>query len=204
LSKSAPNTAEVHELTKALESVVKPVNIRLREGEYQFSLAKAIASFEFELRFPDAKDLAKKLYGEKSIEDQQFLNKIQTILKKMEKSGVIKILPKEKPWELQRYALTSFKFLDVEKNSVSFATKDEIKKTRQTINSRPESEHATIQRPKNMNLQLSLLIAMIVVSLSLTIWTVTQSPINLAIFVAAFFLAAVSSTILGVLIAKKQ
>jgi hypothetical protein len=193
----------LHELTKALDSIVKPVNIRLREGEYQFSLTKAIASFEFELRFPDVKDLTKRLYGEKSIEDQQFLNKIQTILKKMEKSGVIKILPKEKPWELQRYALMSFKFLDVERNSVSFATKDEIEKTRRAMNSQPKSEHATIQRPKNKNLQFTLLIVTIAVSLSLAIWTLTQSPVNLAIFMAVFSLAAISSTILGVLIARK-
>jgi K+-sensing histidine kinase KdpD len=121
----------------------------------------------------------------------------------MEKSGVIKILPKEKPWELQRYALTSFKFLDVEKNSVSFATNDEIEKTGQAMNSRPKSESAPVQLPKSMNLQLPLLIAIIAVSLSLTIWTLTQSPVNLAIFIAAFFLAVTSSAILGALVAKK-
>lgn len=203
MSKSTADATSLHELTNALNSAVKPVNIRLREGEYQFSLAKAIASFEFELHFPDVKDLTKKLYGEKSVEDQQFLNKIQTILKKMEKSGVIKILPKEKPWELQRYALTSFKFLDVERNSVSFAANDEMEKTRQAMNSQPKSESAPVQRPKSVNLQLPLLIAIIAVSLSLTIWTLTQSPVNLAIFIATFFLAVTSSAILGVLVAKK-
>lgn len=103
-------------LKEALDCEAKAVNIRLREGEYQFSLAKAIASFELELAFPDVKDLVKKLFGDKNAEDLQFISKIQTILKKMEKSGVIKILPKDKPWERQRYALSSFKFQDVDKN----------------------------------------------------------------------------------------
>jgi K+-sensing histidine kinase KdpD len=86
---------------------------------------------------------------------------------------------------------------------VSFATEDEIKKTMQAMNSKPQSEYVTVKRPKNLNLRLSLLIVMIAVSLLLTIWTLTQSPINLAIFVAAFLFAVMSSTILGVLIARK-
>ena len=129
---------ELEELEKAFRSETKAVNIRLREGEYQLGLAKAIASSELELRFPDVKDLVRKLFGEKKTEDLQFVAKIQTILKKMEKSGVIKILPKEKPWELQRYALSSFKFQDVEKNVVILATDSEIDKTRNLIHTQPE------------------------------------------------------------------
>jgi hypothetical protein len=202
LPDSDAKQCELEDLNRALDAAAKNVNIRLREGEYQFSLAKAIATFEFELRFPTVKDLAKKLYGEKSVEDQQFLNKVQTILKKMEKSGVIKILPKEKPWELQRYALNSFGFLDAEKSSVSFATQDEIEKTRQALRSRATPDQAPIRPPKNKNLRLVLLVVAMAVSLSLAVWALTQSPLNLAIFVIAFLLAATSSTIIGVLIAR--
>jgi len=69
------------------------------------------------------------LYGKEKSKEIRFLRKIQTILKKMEKSGIIEILPKEKPLELQRYALSSFKFQDVEKNLVVLATESEKRET---------------------------------------------------------------------------
>jgi len=117
VSQPSPQQKELEDLERALRSETKAVNIRLREGEYQLGLAKAIASSELELRFPDVKDLVRKLFGEKKTEDLQFVSKIQTILKKMEKSGVIRIMPKKMPWELQKYTLSSFRFQDVEKES---------------------------------------------------------------------------------------
>jgi len=77
---------QIEYLEQSLGSDAKSVNIRLRQGEYQFDLAKEIASFELQLHFPDVKDLTKKLYGEAKTGDIQFIRKIQTILKKMEKA----------------------------------------------------------------------------------------------------------------------
>jgi len=195
---------KLEDLEKALSSNVKPVNIRLREGEYQFSLAKAIASFELELCFPNAKDLIQKLYGENRTEDPQFVSKIQTILKKMEKSDIVKILPKEKPWELQRYVLTSFKFEDVEKNEIDFATKTEIGKTRELIYSRLKPEPVSMQRPKGRGVQIALLATIIIASFAVILWVLTQQTLNLTIFASVFCIATVCSAILGVSISRKN
>lgn len=195
---------ELEDLTKALDSEVKPVNIRLREGEYQYSLAKTLASFELELHFPNVKDLVKKLYGENKTDDPQFVAKIQTILKKMEKMGIVKILPKEKPWELQRYALHSFKFQDVEKNEVVLATEAEVEKARALMYSRPNVEYADKYTPTNLNTRIVLPASIIIVSFVAILWILTQSALNLPLFITTFCLAAVSSTILGVSIARRK
>jgi hypothetical protein len=195
---------ELEQLEKALNSETRVVNIRLREGEYQCSLAKALAAFELELVFPDAKTLIRRLYGEKKTEDPQFVAKIQTILKKMEKMGIVKILPKEKPWELQRYTLMSFKFQDVEKNEVILATKVEIEKTKALMNVRPGQEKIVKSRSKNMNTRIYLLASIVVISFAFILWTLAQPSINLIFFVSAFCVAAACSTVLGVSIARKK
>lgn len=202
LSQGGLTQKELEDLEKALNSETKIVNIRLREGEYQHSLAKAIGFFELELKFPNAKELVKKLFGEEKAEDAQFISKIQTILKKMEKSGIIKILPKEKPWELQRYALTAFKFQDVEKNQIIFATKTEIGKTRELTRDR-QNLRVPMKQPKITTARVPLLIAIIAISLAATLWSLVQPRITLIIFVSAFSTAAVSSTLLGMVIAKR-
>jgi len=204
LSQSNPSPKELEDLVNALDFDIKPVNIRLREGEYQFSLAKAIASFELELVFPDAKALIRKLYGETKSEDPPFVAKIQTILKKMEKMGIVKILPKEKPWELQRYALSSFRFQDVEKNIIVLATKSEIEKTRKLMRSRQNQEYLPPHRPRNVAVRITSLIAMVMISFIMILWTLTQPTVNLAVFITAFSTAAICSTILGILIARKK
>lgn len=203
MSQGDPAPKELEDLEKALNSETKTVNIRLREGEYQHGLAKAIGSFELKLNFPDAKDLVRKLFGEEKTEDAQFISKIQTILKKMEKSGIIKILPKEKPWELQRYALASFKFQDVEKNLVTFATKTDIEKTHELIRDRQNRRMSTRQ-PKNATVRVPLLTAITAISLAATLWSLMQPRINLMIFISTFSIAAVSSTLLGMSIARKR
>jgi len=191
-------------LEEALNSEAKEVNIRLREGEYQFGLAKAIASFELELGFPDVKDLVKKLFGEKKTEDLQFVSKIQTILKKMEKSGVVKILPKDKPWELQRYALSSFRFQDIEKNLIVLAAKSEIDKTMDLIHTQPCPKSAPVLRPYHMASWTLPLIFLVISSYATIIWVLSQSTINPIIFGSAFCVAAVCSTLLAVFISKRK
>jgi hypothetical protein len=204
VSQPGPRPKELEDLEIALNSETKTVNIRLREGEYQFSLAKAIASFELELCFPDAKDLVKKLFGEKKTDDLQFVAKIQTILKKMEKSGVVKILLKEKPWELQRYALSSFRFQDVEKNLVILTTNSEIGKTRDLIHTQPEPKPTPRLRLNHMTSWILLLVFVVAGSYAAIIWILTQPTIDLVVFGSAFCIAAVCSILLGIFISRRK
>jgi len=204
LSQQYPPSDELEIIKKGFSSETKTVNIRLREGEYQFDLAKAIASCQLELRCPDVKDLIKKLYGETKTEDIQFIRKIQTILKKMEKSGIITILPKKKPWELQRYALSSFKFQDIEKNLIVLATESEVKKTLEIVRSPPSIEHIRKIKPNHRTAKISLLIVVIIVSYATILWTLTQPATNPIIFVLAFSIAAVCSILLGMSITRRK
>ena len=187
--------SEMRFLQEALRSDYKTSNIRLREGEYQYSLAKAIASFQLELHFPDVKDIIKRLYGEEKAGNIQFVRKIQTILKKMEKSNIVRILPKKRPWDLQRYALTSFKFKDVDKNLVILATDFEMKQAQGMLRSvliQQETPTAKLGRIK-----ICLLIFMVVASYMTSVWTLMQPVINPIIFVLAFSVAAACSLMLG-------
>jgi hypothetical protein len=203
MSRCSLQPEELADLERTLSSETKIVNIRLREGEYQFGLAKAIASFELELCFPDVKDLVKKLFGEKKTEDLQFVSKIQTILKKMEKSGVIKILPKKKPWELQKYALSSFKFQDVEKNLVVLAANSEIGKTRNLIHTQPDSTPASRLRPNHMTSWILLLVFVVVGSFATVVWVLNQPAIDLVVFGSAFCVASICSILLGIVISRR-
>ena len=204
MSQSGLTPRELEELEKALNSETKTVNIRLREGEYQYSLAKAIAASELELVFPDAKALVRKLYGEKRAEDPQFVAKIQTILKKMEKSGIAMILPKEKPWELQRYAVSSFKFQDVDKNEVVFATEAEVGRTKALMLSQPITLSADKDKPRSVDIRIILSASIVLASFVVILWILTQSTINTFFFISAFCVAAAGSTILGISIARRE
>lgn len=203
---SQPDAAskQLQDLERNLTAEVKTVNIRLREGEYQFSLAKAIATFELDLTFPNVKDLVKKLYGEKKTGDPAFVAKIQTILKKMEKSGILQILPKEQPWELQKYTLNSFKFQDVEKNLIILVSESEIKKTRELIHSQPPTRTNTHTSPVDRTVRISFLVSIVIISFAVILWTLAQPTINLLIFISTFCVAAVSSTVLGISIVRKK
>ncbi len=204
MSEARPERESLEFLEEALKSEAKAVSIRLREGEYQFGLARTIASFELELHFPDVRDIVKKLFGQKRTDDQQFLNMIQTILKKMEKSGVVKILPKEKPWELQKYMLSSFKFQDVEKNQVAFATNSDIDRTLELIHNRPINKIAPGHRPTRVTIWILTLTLVAIGSYATIIWVLSQAFINLIIFVLAFIIAAISSVLLGILISRRS
>jgi len=207
MTEGTPSAKELEDLKEAMHSEVKAVNIRLREGEYQHSLAKAIAAFELKLRFPDVKELVQNLFGEKKTDDSQFLSKIQTILKKMEKSGIVRILPKKKPWELQRYVLCSFKFLDVEKNQIVLATEAEIESTRELIRvqlSKADKDVAEPKRTTSISTRILLLIFVTVVSYSVIIWALTLPAVNLVVFTSAFCVAIACSILLGILISRRK
>lgn len=184
---------EIGFLEEAMKSDYKDASIRLREGEYQYSLAKAIASFHFELHFPDVKDIIRRLYGEEKANDLQFVRKVQTVLKKMEKSGILRILPKSKPWELQRYALISFKFQDSDKNPVSFATDENIEEMQKQLHSMGNEKEAF-----NTNIaRLAALILLAAVSYVAVLWTLIRPIIDPVIFVPALGISVLFSVLLG-------
>ena len=189
--------SEIQFLGETLNADYKISNIRLREGEYQYNLAKAIASFQLELHFPHVKSLTKRLFGEEKADDIQFIRKIQTILKKMEKSDIVRILPKKKPWDLQRYALSSFKFQDVDKNLVFFATDEQIKETKNMLHSISSQKETSVAKLRNNTIQICILVLIAVVSYIAGIWSLMQSTINPIIFVFAFSISVVCSIILG-------
>ena len=209
LSQHSLASDQLRFLEEGLNSDTKSVNIRLRQGEYQFDLAKEIASSELQLHFPDVKDLIKKLYGEAKTEDIQFIRKIQTILKKMEKSNIVRILPKNKPWELQRYALTSFKFQDVDKNLIVLATDDQIKATRALLKPKPNQQRLpTVKlptvKPSYAKIKIWALILVVILSYATVMWTIMQPMINLIALIPAFIIAVTCSFLLGKQLAQKQ
>jgi len=182
-------------LHDALNADCKICSIRLREGEYQYELAKAIASFMLNLHFPDVKDIIRKTYGEGKVNDINFIRKVQTILKKMEKSNVVKILPKRKPWELQRYALLSFKFQDIDKNFVVFATDEQLERVREMLNFMLRQKEALSSR--NIKVKVFLLTMIVVISYMTILWNLIQFTVNPVIFIIAFSIATICSLLLG-------
>lgn len=180
-------------LQEVLKTDFKNSSIRLREGEHQYGLARAIASFMFELRFPDVKDIIRRLYGEEETSDLQFVRKIQTVLKKMERSGIVKILPKTKPWELQRYTLSSFKFLDSDKNSVNLATEEQIGQMRNLLQSVSNRQALS----KVNYVKLCVLMLIVVVSYASILWSLIQSVIVPVVFVPSLLISVVCSLMLG-------
>jgi hypothetical protein len=193
--KLTPN--EIKFLQEALNSDYKVAGIRLREGEYQYELSKAIANFQLELCLPDVKDLVNKLHGEEKTNDVQLVRKTQTILKKMEKSGVIKILPKNKPWELQRYALLSLKFIDADKNQVILATDEQIQRAREKIKLILNQQNMSKLPVSIIKLRVYTLSFIITLSYVTILWNLLQPIINPIIFVVALSLAILCSIVLG-------
>lgn len=193
---------EIRFLQEALGADHKASDIRLREGEYQYDLAKAIASFHLELFFPDVKDIIKRLYGEDKTNDIQFIRKVQTILKKMERSKVVRILPKSKPWELQRYALSSFKFQDAEKSLVVLATDEQIKQTQSLLQSVLSTQGAPIAQQNRIKTKIGMFVSIVVASYLAILWALTQPTIEPIIFVPAFCIAVACSLMLGKMLSK--
>jgi hypothetical protein len=190
-------SSEVRFLRDALSADVKVGNIRLREGEYQYDLAKAIASFQLEIYFPDVKDIIKRLYGEEKTNDVQFVRKVQTILKKMEKSSIVRILPKKTPWELQKYVLSSFKFQDSDKNLIVLGTDQEIKQAENLLQSLVNQQKIPRTMSGNFVARILILSFLIGGSYVVILWTLLQLVINPLILIPAFFIAVLCSILLG-------
>jgi hypothetical protein len=190
---------DIQFLQEVIKTDYASASIRLRAGEHQYGLARAIASSMLELHFPDVKEIINRLYGEQEASDLQFIRKIQTVLKKMEKSGIVKILPKVRPWELQRYALSSFKFVDSDKNSVSFATGEQIDQTRNLLRSLLNQQ----QLAKINYAKLCILALIVLASYASILWSLMQPVIIPVVFVASLSLSVVCSLMLGKTLSKK-
>jgi len=198
LSQRKPMPGELQFLQEAMDADCLNTSIRLRDGEYQYSLVKAIASFQLDLYFPDVRDIIRALYGEEKTRDLRFVRKIQTILKKMEKSNIVKILPKRKPWELQRYALSSFKFQDSDKNVVSFAADEQIEHARDLLSTATSEQE--VASPSYS--RISLVLTAIVACYAAILWSLLQPVINPIIFVSALSISAMCSVVLGRMLSR--
>lgn len=193
-SKLTPKETQV--LQEALSSDYKTVDIRLREGEHQFILAKTIASFQLEPYFPNVKQIIKRAYGKEKAKSIQFRRKTQTILKKMEKNNVVRILPKKKPWELQKYAISSFKFQDTEKKRITLAKDQQIKQVQKLLISTLSPEKATAKL-SNKKTKICLLVFTVAASYTTILWDLTESIIHPIISIPALSVAVVCSLMLG-------
>jgi hypothetical protein len=190
---------EVKFIEEASAAELVSSNIRLREGEYQYNLVKAIASFQLDLTFPDVKDLILRLYGEEKTLDLQFVRKIQTILKKMEKSSIVKIIPKKNPWQLQRYALSSFRFQDSDKNMIVLATDQQIKQMHENLHSLLAHQ----EEGGRNNLKTLALVLILGAAFSAAVWSLTQPMIDTLVFVPSLSVSVACSLVLGKILAGK-
>ena len=204
MSKPKLTQNEIQSLQETLESDYVNGTLRLREGEYQYILAKAIASFQLELYFPDVKDIIKRLYGEDKTNDIQFIRKIQTILKKMEKSHIVKIVPKKKPWELQRYALSSMRFVDSDKNRVVFATEQEMKQAQNLLGFHVEQKRTPNSLVQNARLVSFILVLAMLASYAVIVWDLMLPLIDPMIFVVFLPIAVVCSIMLGRILSRAR
>jgi hypothetical protein len=202
LSQGKLTPSEIRFLGETLNADYKISNIRLREGEYQYNLARAIASFQLELYFPDVKDIVGRLFGGERTNDIQFIRKIQTILKKMEKSDIVRILPKKKPWDLQRYALLSFKFQDVDKNLVILATDQQVKEAKNMLHSISSQKETSAAKLRNNNIRICILVLIVAASYTAGVWSLVQPTINPIIFISAFSISVACSIILGKILSR--
>lgn len=195
MSKPKLSPVEGQILEDALKAECRLSEIRLREGEYQYDLARTIAAFQLELYFPNVKDIIDRLYGKEKTDDIQFVRKIQTILKKMEKSNVIKILPKKKPWALQRYVLLSFKFQDIDKNLIVLATDEQIKQTLVMLHF--TNKDVIHSESIHTRMEVYILCIAVIVLYLVSMWALLQSNMLLIVFIPAFSLAIICSLLLG-------
>ncbi len=191
---------EIQILQRSYKAEETNVDLRLREGEYHYSLAKAIATFQLELDFPDVKDIVRRLYGEEKTTDLLFIRKIQTILKKMEKMSIVEILHKREPWELQRYSIRSFRFLDSNKNSVSFASDQQIKEAVNMLHHIASRQKAKKRHYAKIGV-LMFTTASSYIALS---WSLMDRIINPIISISALTVSVVCSLVLGSVLSQDK
>jgi hypothetical protein len=198
LSQRRLSPSEIRFLEDAARADFVSCSIRLREGEYQYNLVRAIAAFQLELTFPDVRDLIRKSWGEEKTNDLQFVRKIQTILKKMEKSNIVSILPKKNPWQLQRYAVSSFKFQDNDNNRVVLATEEQFRQMHELLRSALTQQ----ETDKRNYPAVFALMFLAILSYSGVVWSLVQPMINSVVFIIALSVSVICSLALGRLVQR--
>lgn len=188
---------EIHFLEESLHADAQDATIRLREGEYQYDLVKAIAAFQLELFFPDVKDIIRKLYGEEKTNDIQFVRKTQTVLKKLEKSNIVEILRKRNPWELQRYALPTFRFQDSDRKLVDLATEQQLRQTEDLLRSVIDQAVKKVGYGRYFGVVFALAVSYVAV-----IWSLVQNVVSVFVFVPALSVCAICSVVLGKMLSE--
>jgi hypothetical protein len=204
MSQSELTTSEARFLQETLRADHKIGAIRLREGEYQYDLAKTIASFQLELRFPNVRDVITRRYGEERANDLPFVRKIQTILKKMEKSNIVLILPKKKPWELQKYVLSSFRFLDADNKLVVFATPEEIQQSENLLHSTSKRQKTATSKLKDVRIKAFVFASGAIMLYVASAWAVIEPTAGPIVFLIAFSLSVLSTLLLGRVLSQRQ
>jgi hypothetical protein len=203
LSQTKPTPSEIRMLEEALSADLKSCSIRLREGEHQHSLAKAIALSQLEMHFPDTRGIIRGLYGEEKTSDIQLVRKIQTILKKMEKGNIVQILPKKRPWDLQRYGIVSFKFEDVDKNHVTLATDEQIEQAQSVLRSLLTDQATVAARISRNRIATGLLALVLVVSYATCVFALLQPIVDAIVFISSFSIASALALALGKRLARE-
>jgi Flp pilus assembly protein TadB len=111
----------------------------------------------------------------------------------MEKGNIVRILPKKNPWQLQRYAVSSFKFQDSDKSLVTLATDQQIKQMKDLLHS-----VVTDQEKGNRGKIEAFTLAFIaVVSYAILLAALLQSTINPIVFVSGLAISILCSLMLG-------
>ena len=119
----------------------------------------------------------------------------------MEKSNIVKILPKKRPWELQKYTLSSFKFRDSDKNLVILATDQQIEETLNLLRSMI-NQGAPTYGLSGIKAKICVLVFIIALSYTTIAWDLLQSVINPIVFIPAFSVAVACSVMLGRILSR--
>jgi hypothetical protein len=115
----------------------------------------------------------------------------------MEKSSIVSILPKKKPWDLQRYALSSFRFEDVDKSLVILATDDQIRQAQALLDSLSDQDQPPASGSAVFGAKAVLLTLIIVIFYGISVWALTLPLVDPIIFIPAFTIAIICSLLLG-------
>ena len=117
----------------------------------------------------------------------------------MEKGNIVKILPKKNPWQLQRYAVSSFSFQDSDKSLVTLATDQQIKQMKESLH------HAKTYQEKGGREKIKAagvgLVA--IASYAVVLAALLQPVINPVVFGPALFVSILCSLMLGQTLGKE-
>jgi hypothetical protein len=97
---------------------------------------------------------------------------------------------------ITRYVLSSFKFQDVDKNFVALVTDKQIEQSQTLLNS-ILSQQRTLTKLNKARIRICILISALSMSYAAIVWSLIQPVINSVVFIIAFFVAVISSLMLG-------